>query len=194
MSDALKELLVIREDIYTHFQESRGCDDFFIVDEANQDKYAAYYTSMYLLQDTTESLIHHRVTGFSTNCFKGYIEFWGVMQALIIQQDALKALFAAIHEDDDWPLEPEPWKEIRSLRNLCAGHPAHQARKGEKAKRTFMGREFGTYDAVTFELWDEATKKISHVTFDLSALIDRYAEEAKYRLEDILKEMKRRWP
>jgi hypothetical protein len=189
----LRDLLLVREDIYTHFQDSKSCDDYFICEEENLDKYAAYYTSMYLLQDTAESLICHRDTGFSSDPFKAYIEFWGVMQALIIQQDALKELHSVFFDEEDWPMESEAWREIRKLRNQCAGHPVRQGKDSESIKRAFMGRNFGTYEAITFEQWTKGTRKISHTTFDLGNLIDRYVANAKDLLEDILVEMKRRW-
>jgi len=51
---------------------------------------------MYLLQDTSESLYVHRIKGFANDPHEAYIEFWGVMQAIFIQQDAISELYEAV--------------------------------------------------------------------------------------------------
>jgi hypothetical protein len=91
----MKKIAEIREKIYNYFHSSDACHNFFFSD-AQEERYAAYYTSMYLLQDTTESLMVHRHKGFSTDPFEAYIEFWDVMQAIIIQQDSICELHLAI--------------------------------------------------------------------------------------------------
>jgi hypothetical protein len=53
-----------RSEIYDHFQASQACQDF-LLDPANSPKYLAYYVSMYLLQDSSESLWLHRQRAFT---------------------------------------------------------------------------------------------------------------------------------
>jgi hypothetical protein len=64
---------------------------------------------MYLIQDTGESIQSHMKRGFSSDAWLAYIEFWGVMQTIFIQQDAIKELYEAvigsklqIDKDSDW--------------------------------------------------------------------------------------------
>ena len=64
----------IREQIYDYFQSNETCQDFFF-DDAQEERYATYFTSMYLLHDTTESLFVHRKKGFSNDPHEAYIEF-----------------------------------------------------------------------------------------------------------------------
>jgi hypothetical protein len=84
-----------RQEIYDYFHNNDACQRFFF-DAAQEERYAAYYTSMYLVQDTSESLLVHRARGFSSDSHAAYIEFWGVMQALIIQQDSISELYNAV--------------------------------------------------------------------------------------------------
>ncbi len=86
-----------RSDIYAFFQKNGECQKFFYSPE-NKEKYVAYYNSMYLLQDSTEGLWQHREKGFSKDPLLAYIEFWGVMQAVIIQQDAIQEIFQILTE------------------------------------------------------------------------------------------------
>jgi len=109
-----------RQEIYDYFHNNRGCQQFFF-EPAREQRYAAYYTSMYLVQDTSESLLAHRLTGFSSDPHVAYIEFWGVMQALIIQQDSISELYEAVTAKKLDTRALNSWQEIRTLRNSCAG-------------------------------------------------------------------------
>jgi hypothetical protein len=132
-----------RQEIYDYFHNNRECQEFFF-NAAQEERYAAYYTSMYLVQDTSESLLDHRARGFSPNPHAAYIEFWGVMQALIIQQDSISELYQAVSAA---PLDVRTlnsWQAVRTLRNACAGHPAKKnLPKNFPVTRTFMGHRFG---------------------------------------------------
>jgi hypothetical protein len=182
-----------REEIYNYFQQSAGCATFFFA-AAHEERYAAYYTSMYLLQDTTESLMTHRAKGFSSDPLIAYIEFWGVMQALFIQQDAISELHAAVTGGRLQTDKLTSWQSLRTVRNICAGHPAKRDRPtASPISRTFMGRKFGGYSAFTYEQW-QSSVGISNQTVRLGALIDSYADEAEMQLATVLQSMKQQWP
>lgn len=182
-----------REEIYNHFHGSTSCQQFFFA-EAQEERYAAYYTSMYLLQDTTESLMTHRTKGFSPDPFEAYIEFWGVMQALFIQQDSISELHEAVTGGSLQTGNLPAWQSLRALRNTCAGHPAKRDRpKASPLSRTFMGRGFGNYSAIDYEQW-QSGGSISNQTVDLGALIDSYVIEAESKLAVVLQSMKQKWP
>lgn len=57
--DSIEEL---RDQIRKHYEGSTAYEDYF---KAHEAEYAAYYNSMYLIQDSTESLAAHRERGFS---------------------------------------------------------------------------------------------------------------------------------
>ncbi|MFT3741458.1 MAG: hypothetical protein QM752_02095 [Gammaproteobacteria bacterium] len=120
----MMKILEIRQKIYNHFHASKGCSEYFFSSE-RADDYATYYTSMYLLQDTSEALLTHMECGF-TKSLVSYIEFWGIMQAIIIQQDCIKNLYEIIKGSGLWKSPKKSWWKIRNLRNMCAGHPIDQ--------------------------------------------------------------------
>lgn len=199
----MKQIAEIREKIYNHSHSSNPCQKFFF-GGAQEERFAAYYTSMYLLQDTTESLMVHRQKGFSTDPFEAYIEFWGVMQAIIIQQDSICELYWAIKNAKlDWS-NLTSWKKLRNLRNICAGHPAKKDHpKQSPLTRTFMGRSFGNYSSFHYEQWHKPNSlsqpnsimdHITHPEVELGKLIDDYAREAKDKLMEILQYLKKQWP
>jgi hypothetical protein len=192
-SGGMITILDRRDEIYNYFHHNRSCQSFFFAD-AQKERYAAYYTSMYLIQDTTEGLLAHRAAGFSSFPPQAYIEFWGVMQAVIIQQDSISELYNAVTGTLLDTTRLNSWQSVRSLRNTCAGHPAKKdRRKGAPLTRTFTGRFFGGYSQLMYEQW-EAQGSISHPRVRLGALIDEYVTEAESKMKQILDSMKVQWP
>ncbi|WP_139350186.1 hypothetical protein [Rhodanobacter sp. C03] len=182
-----------RSEIYDHFHSNSACQKFFF-DPANGAAYAAYYNSMYLLQDSTESLQLHRARDFSEEPLTAYLEFWGVLQAIIIQQDSIVEIYETIVGQSLNPHKIPAWKEVRELRNICAGHPAKLDRsKHLPLKRAFVGRTFGNYETFTYEQWQQGEGR-SHPRIHLGKLFDKQAEAAEAQLAKILSAMKRRWP
>jgi len=193
----------LRENIYDYFHGNDAFQNFFF-DDSQEERYAAYYTSMYLLLDTTESLYVHRKRGFSKDSHEAYIEFWGIMQAIIIQQDSIVELYKAVTASELDTTSLTSWQELRFLRNTCAGHPAKRDRpKSKPLTRTFMGRNFGGYSSLTYETWEKPTAKshsssplanISHPPVELGNLIDSYEKEAADIMAKILKFIESEWP
>ena len=196
----------VRDKIYNHFQSTPACFDYI---SARPADFAAYTTSMFLIQDATDALIVHRRRGFSDDGLFAYIEFWGVMQAVIIQQDAIVEVHRVLCGRKPTTGEMPHWLEIREMRNQLAGHPALSERdatnrkriKAKKEKnqiilRSFMGRDSIRYTDVDFEQWVERAGRGTtvHAGFDLGAMLDRYAGAAEHILMNALQCMQDRWP
>lgn len=183
----------LREKIYNCFHANEACQKYFF-SPAHEDEYVAYYNSMYLLKDSTESLSWHRTQGFARDPLQAYLEFWGLMQAIIIQQDSISEIFELITGNKLDSKSCLAWSEIRNIRNLCAGHPAKRDRpKRLPLARTFMGRMFGGYETFKYERWEQGVGT-THPDVKLAALLDMYAVEAEAKLVEILDAMRTRWP
>lgn len=192
----MDRFLTLRQDIYNHFHASTIRGDLFLA-PGNQDRFAQYETAMLLMQDTGEALWTHMRCDFSASPMAAYIEFWGVMQAVIIQQDALLELAAAIGAPK--PSVGTAWNAIREFRNVVAGHPAKKdsGRKALGARgplRAFMGRQQKSYSSLTYELWDASAERTTHPQVNLGAMIAAYEAEAADHLVAILDHMRRIWP
>ena len=182
----------IRDEIADYWHK-RQCDISQVFPK--KDSFAAFYTSKFLIQDSAESIGSHMVRGFSKDPWTAYLEFWGVMQAIIIQQDAICELHNSIVGDYPAISSPSSWLELRDLRNKCAGHPAKKtAKKDQRHYRTFMGRSFGNYESVTYEQYDSVSGKISHPRINLRDLIGKYDNEAFQYLDAILQALKTKCP
>ena len=154
------------------------------------DLYAAYYTSKFLIGDTAEAISNHMNQGFSDSALTAYVEFWGVMQALFIQQDAIKELYRAIH-GMELSIRPNgsAWQTLREKRNILVGHPA---KKDKPLRRSFMGRIGITYERIQYEQWNADSGQRTYPIFNLRKLIERYDIEASEVLTEVLATMQRR--
>jgi hypothetical protein len=186
------QISTIRQQIADHWQSRLPPAGVLF---ANDDAFAAFYTSKYLIQDTAESVAVHMRRGFSGNPHAAYIEFWGIMQALIIQQDAIVELHKSICDSAPKVRRPSPWFDIRDLRNRCAGHPASNKNSSKGSTlRSFMGRHFGCYEQITYEQYDSRTGKTTHPKINMRELIGQYDLQAAQILCAVLAELKGKCP
>ena len=134
----------------------------------SNDHYLAFCTAKDWIQDTCEALSQHRKAEFSSDSSKNYLEFWGVLQAAFIQQDAINELHYAL---SDKPLpksvycEGTAWERLRSIRNLAVGHPNRQ---GKNARRCVSGRQPKSYNHITLTIYERGS--ISTLPLDLGTL------------------------
>jgi hypothetical protein len=103
-------------------------------------------------------------------------------------------LHKAVDQNQASPQQGPAWRRLRDFRNLCAGHPARRSIGVPGAQRTFMGRSFGKYDAIMYELWDANTRQSKYPTVNLRQMINDYDKEASSVLDAVLSNMKSRWP
>lgn len=189
----MNRIAVCRTKVYDYFQANASRHKFFD-DAEHEEKSVAYRNSMYLLQDSTESLGQHRKKGFSKNPLEAYLEFWGLMQALIIQQDSIAEIFEVLTGSKLDSKFLRSWTELRTLRNICAGHPVKKNfPKSSLPIRSFMGRSFGNYDCFTYERGEKGGAR-THPRVKLGVLLDSYAGEAESQLNVALCAMQARWP
>jgi hypothetical protein len=188
----MNKIMQVRQELADHWHRCGATTGALF---ASDDAFAAFYTSKFLIQDTAEAVWTHMEKGFSSKPLGAYIEFWGIMQALIIQQDAIKEMHKSVCGQTPNIPSPSAWSELRDLRNRCAGHPSDNtfSRKGSHV-RSFMGRGFGNYERITYEEYDSASEARSLPAFNLRRLIGSYDAEAAAILSAALIEMRRRCP
>jgi hypothetical protein len=200
----MERLLNARASIDAQFHGSSAGPAHFFLDQ-NADDYAAYYTSMYLIQDTGEAIYTHAKQGFAASTMAAYIEFWGVMQATQIQQDAIIELHGTVVGQQPGLSRGPGWNGLRDFRNLVAGHPANRSRGVPATQRAFMGRTLYRYDHLTYEMFDAAVAgnppratgvlgPTSHHGVDLRQMIHDYESEAVAILGTVLGSLRARWP
>lgn len=189
LRDTMQKISKARNEIADYWHKSLNSKSPF----SGDDEFTAFYTSKFLIQDTSESISSHMHRGFSPDPMFAYLEFWGVMQALIIQQDAVYEMHLSLIGQPPKVAIQSAWSQIRDLRNKCAGHPAKKRASGSHY-RTFMGRKFGDYTSLTYEQYDSASQKRTHPSVNLKKLIEEYDTQAATYLLDVLNELKKKLP
>jgi hypothetical protein len=145
---------------------------------SSNDQYLAFCSAKDWIQDTAESILMHRERGFSNDPNSSYLEFWGVLQAVFILQDAIRELQYSLTGEKDLPSEAlhgaTAWLRLRNLRNDAVGHPTR--RGGVPVKRCVTGRQPKSYDSITLtfyqigDVWNENLR--------LGRLLDEFDLEA----------------
>lgn len=190
-----KELLTVREEFYNFWQSQATVWEKQLhcgFPSANQFK--AFAVAKDWLQDTAEALLVHRRRGFDADPYQGYIELYGVLQAVFIQQDALAEMHFAI-KGKTVPFErigAVNSMKLRDLRNKLVGHPTRADRNpAHKLFRSVIPRQTMTYTEIRYVL-DEDDKH-SHLTVNLGKLLDDYDKEVAAILWPLLDLLKARF-
>jgi hypothetical protein len=164
----MNKTLAARVNIYDHIESSQ-CE---WTDRATHDEFEIYCIAKDTIQDTAEALMAHREKGFASDVSRRYIEYYGVLQAVYMQQDAIQALFKLFLPSRPLDFSSLPvWKELRDLRNDTVGHPV--------GRRKRLNRNVIGYDRVNY-MWCPGDTIASWKSRDvnLTTLLDAYDTEA----------------
>lgn len=192
---ASTELLTVRQQLADFWKNQAAvCNKQPHCGFPSANQFKAFRVAKDWLQDTAEALLVHRRRGFDADHHQGYIELYGVLQAVFIQQDALAEMAFAITGQRK-PFEKigaENWVKLRDLRNKLVGHPIRADRNpAHKLFRSVIPRQTMTYTEIRYVL-DEDDKH-SHLTVNLGKLLDDYDKEAAAILWPLLDLLKARF-
>lgn len=175
----MNKILTARDKIYNHIQDPR-CG---WTAGANHNEFEIYCIAKDTIQDTGETLMAHRKQGFVSDVYRRYVEYYGVLQAVYMQQDAIKALFNLFMVPQRLEFSALPnWQELRDLRDDTVGHPV--------GRRKRLNRNAIGYDLVNYQ-WcpDDQVRSWKSKNVNLAALLDAYDVEAAGVLESVSREL-----
>lgn len=163
----MNSVLTSRQKIYDHIQDGSNCH---WTDKATHDQYITYCVAKDTIQDTAETVLAHRARGFSSDVHERYLEYYGILQALYMQQDAISALHKLfLHANLSLAGMPS-WDKLRNLRNDTAGHPV--------GRKRFLNRNIIGYNTVNYSAWPSGSNLPKSENVSLGILIDAYTREA----------------
>jgi hypothetical protein len=176
----MNKTLTAREKIYDHIQNSSKCGWQATSSHIDFERYCIAKDT---IQDTAEALLAHRYQGFIDDMYRRYIEYYGVLQAVYMQQDAIEALFNLFMTPEriDYAVL-QNWQTLRDLRNNTVGHPVGRLKR--------LNRSGIAYNHVNY-LWCPNTKISSWGSKDvnLAARLDAYDSEAAFVLDSIYRRL-----
>ena len=156
---------------------------------ASTEDYYGFCAAKDWIQDTSEVLICHRRNGFSAEPMSAYLEFWGVLQAAVVQQDAIRELHRVIKEEN-LPKQciNSAWTKLRNLRNLAVGHPTRHDHL-KPLTRSVTSRHEKSYENIELIVYGtgvndrQGNVKIERI--NLGELLDLYDFEAGRIIEQL---------
>jgi len=176
----MNKTLTSRNNIYDHITGSAVCT----WDKSCTPKnFETYCIAKDTIQDTAEALLAHRKKDFVDDVFLRYIEYYGVLQAVYMQQDAIQALYNLFMKPEKlFTVNLIHWEKLRGLRNDTVGHPVVRLKR--------LNRSMISYDRVDY-LWRSHKKKksLESDSVDLRELLDSYDSEASCVLDCIFQHL-----
>jgi hypothetical protein len=176
----MNKILAAREKIYDHIQNFAGCG---WRTTCTPDEFEVYCIAKDTIQDTAETLLAHRERGFVPDVYRRYVEYYGILQAIYIQQDAIDALFKLFMASRvlDFSLLPK-WQFLRELRNDTVGHPV--------GRRKRLNRNIIGYDRVNFmSCPGNEMHSWKSTDVNLACVLEAYEGEAAGVLESVADEL-----
>lgn len=163
----MNSVLDVREQIYNHIESTPDCK---WSNKASHDDFVSYCAAKDTIQDTAETLLTHMQEGFVTDVHERYIEYYGVLQAIYMQQDAICVLYKIFLNKKLDAKQYNAWSRLRDLRNDTVGHPV--------GRRRFLNRNVISYNNVNYSWWPKKSRLPKSEDFPLKLFIDTYTTEA----------------
>jgi len=160
------------------------------------------WAAMDVIEDTDLAIGNHLEADFPSDMGERYLRVYGVLQALFLQQDAVRHVIEALRPAMMVDFA-DVLKDIRGVRNASVGHPtelrrgrtvsAHGIVQSSMNRRGFTLASFSETGASSFhaiDLVDLAEKQKSEIVRILSEVVDELKREdnehkAKFRREKI---------
>ncbi len=151
---------------------------------ATDDRYQAFCIATDQIQDTAEAMLVHRRQGFSADPFAGYIELWGILQSVVLQQDAIREMeYAIIGQRPKYP-KGDASIALRTLRNILGGHSSWSDKERDGiTRRCTIRRQKMSYDHIDYEVYENGAPL--HKVIQLGDLLDACDVEAAGILKDL---------
>lgn len=161
----------------------------YLYDKQFKDQLDDWYTltvALDTLGDSCSALIYFENEGIGTSTGEKYLRLYGVLQAIILQQDAINHLYRLFTENKLTIEDTSAWAKIREVRNMATGHPIGKKGKSEEGLlRIFLSQRSITSTGFTLMICEEKTGKTRHQKIDLKTLYEAYKLEALLYLSAI---------
>lgn len=161
-------------------------DNYF---KNHRDDWNILCISMDTIDDTESAIIFFQSDNFDNQDLGlKYLKLYGLLQAVFLQQDAIKFLYQTIknHFDQQSNMldftrhKTTDWKKLRDYRNLSVGHPIGcTSFERTNTKRAFLSQISISSSGFQLLVWDKDQRSDSFLYVDLSSLLESYVKKAK---------------
>ena len=154
---------------------------------SRRDDWNLLTVAMDTLGDSAAALTHFEACGLGSNVDERYIRLYGMFQAVILQQDAISAIYEIYVGTKLHTRTESAWLRCRRLRNLAVGHPleAH-GRAGQGKLRVFLSRATITQSGFNLLICQESDpSQLLTKSVDFLTPYNSYKAEALEFLEEV---------
>lgn len=161
----------------------------------NLDDWVTLCAAMDILGDTCTALEYYESLNISkqNNDGNNYLNLYGMLQAVFLQQDAIRKLHQVFAEEELINKPDSPWMKIRELRNLTVGHPLEKSDRSGGVKVCTISRISIKKDGFTTNVWNKVTGEEKFEDVNLKKIYNSYKEEAIKILKTIEKHEVTKW-
>jgi len=158
---------------------------------AAKDDWNILCVSLDTLGDSAQALMHYEHHGEARDDGEKYLRLYGMLQAIVLQQDAIRNISRVITGAEEKLAPDSGWMQLRDIRIMTSGHPMEKTSK-RGTQRIFVSRI--TIHKAGFQLQilhPNADPEFRDV--DLDDLFTRYKNEAVELLEKIHQSQVEKW-
>ena len=150
---------------------------------SNPDEWNALCATMDTLEDTCLALEYYEFYGLGDEIGGIYLKLYGLLQAVVLQQDSIRLLYRTFLGNDFQPDSDSDWMKIRDLCNLTFGYPVERGKP--KGQCCFISRFDLHSNKIRLWVWnkDKGLEEFEYV--DLKNLYELYKSEATRHLNKI---------
>lgn len=148
--------------------------------ENSEIEYFVWCSCLDELEDTMLAIEDYLQNGIGIRDGEKYLKIYGLLQAIIIQQDVIKELFSLNNSCCNFQ---DGFKEIRHLRVCIAGHPVNSQR-GELVH--FISRASITDKVFDIMSYNKQNKRDTSTEINYYSLVENYLDELKNKLSELL--------
>ncbi|KKP37306.1 hypothetical protein A2483_00030 [Candidatus Peregrinibacteria bacterium RIFOXYC2_FULL_33_13] len=151
--------------------------------------------SMDTFQDTALALRYYETINLHwKKVGKNILIFYGILQAIFLQQDAVKNLHK-IFLNEKLEIHKMPnLNKIRNFRNKFTGHPLECKQDKTIYRSIIAPMTLSNHKNIILGSWDDTNKKAGYETIDFKEIYKEYKQETKSILKKIIETMKKNWP
>lgn len=177
----IKDIYILAQSVRDHINTHR----YQSVLITKHDVWNQICSSLDVIDDSLSAISSYLESDFPVDVGAKYLSVYGILQALFIQQDALKNLTEAF--DIEYP-EDQKLKNIREIRNAAIGHPTKLNRKKSVYYFHIVQHSISKKGFELFQYSGTGTKRIQ---VDILELIDQQLDTIVSKYKFIVEELRK---
>ena len=157
----------------------------------DDDQFFSLLVGIDTAEDAAQALLNYEEQGLGSSDGEKYLRLYGFLQAIFLQQDAIKQISQHLMPLAVKASSSSAWSQLRELRNMTVGHPTAYGRDKSNMQRVLISRITISDDGFQYQVWDKTKSDPCFVDGELRTLYDDYKREAQTLLENVLESLRK---